>query len=94
MNNNNNIPMLTNYTCNTTYEKFLQVIKFRFSNFSCCSCALSMLLSVLFFVVVALILIAVACYFGLYKVEKGSDLDNLFNTVNGLTGKAKDQITN
>ncbi|KAJ6646786.1 hypothetical protein Bhyg_02000 [Pseudolycoriella hygida] len=60
----------------------------------CCNCALSLLLSVIFFIVIALIIIAVACYFGLYKVDDDSELGHVFGTINDLSNKAKDKITN
>lgn len=67
---------------------------FKIVDFSCCSCALSMLLSVIFFIVIVLVVIAVACYFGLYEPEKGSELDHVVNTIHDIAGKAKDKVTN
>lgn len=56
---------------------------------SCCSCALSIFISVLFVVVVAVAIATVAVYFGVYKVPEDSELDKLSHHLGNVVDKLK-----
>lgn len=64
------------------------------SNFSCCSCALNMLLSVICIVLVIAAVVAAGIYFGVIDKEKGFDgnLENLKDSVNNGVEGVKNQI--
>lgn len=49
-------------------------------------------MSVIFVVIIVLAIIAVAVYFGVYKVEDDSQLDKLFNNLDKAKDKVADQF--